>query len=237
MGIAFPAKEVIKEMRQLIRTGSKPLYRHSNDPARLFTEGFKDYTHSTPKVNTGVEPLGLYFADKMNEIEPLLQPNIWRTPLIELKNDYGFSKAIPGDLRFKRGIISGVLSPDARIKNFSEPEWQDFVTGLLREKNLEGIKWSSNAGKFRLDTANLPDGVIGEALPLAKTLTSRLANAGYDAVRFPDLVADQKDLFQTTLLSRGNMLAKWRKGAETGAGILGVGGLALPNFLDKEQTS
>jgi hypothetical protein len=232
--LAKPAyEEVVKEMRGLIKSGSKPLYRHSHDPGRLFDwRKFDTFATEVPKVNTGVEPIGLYFAENIPEIRPLLNPGMTRDTIGDIRSQYLLRKGLGSKEYYdtNKGIITGVIPPDVKNMKFDAEEWEEYLSDFL----MGYPEYRKFAARGVFDSMSLPNSIANDkkiAVPMAKRLTQRLLDEGADAVTFPDTVADQRNMYQTVLMTHGNMLAKWRKGAETGAGVLGVAGLAAPKFF------
>lgn len=220
--------EVLREMRELQRGGAKTYYRNTGAPRALFDRGWNSYKDANPKLNTAAEPYGLYFADRAPDIGPLLNPGMPPHTLSNLHNMYvRYQRQL--DPSYQRGLVAGVLKPGTKHKVFNIDEWLDYLEGMGREF---GKPLVNRSGKV-----NWEIGGNEEARAAADLLTRDLAEGwGYDVVSFPDTVARQPEYMQTVLLKKGKMLARWRQGVNTGAGVLGVGGLAIPTWKDKEQT-
>jgi hypothetical protein len=257
--LAKPAyEEVIKEMRGLIKSGAKPLYRHSYNPERLFNgDKFKTFADVSAKINTGVEPIGLYFSENIPKINPLLNPNTGLDTLKDIKSKYFQRGTLSASRKYleevgmseesintylnkklpysslNRGIITGVIPPDVKNIRFGPDEWEAYLRDFLKDSGYPKVASRSPY----LDYANLPMNITDDrgniASSMARKLTKRLLDTGADAVTFPDTVANQPDLYQTVLMTHGNMLAKWRKGEATGAGVLGL--LATPKFFNWDK--
>lgn len=227
-------KAIVNEMRGLIKSGAKPLYRREMHPARFFGEQkFDTWNVANPRVNTGAEPIGLYFAENIPEINPLLNPGgrVIRKVSESRKELYKPNPwgDIPGQTPRPHGYISGVLTPGTEHKEFSTPEWVDFIRDYMSSKGLPNL--ITKEGEIGPGINAIPTLYGSSKVSLAKGLTKKLADMGLDAVTFPDTIAGQPNLKQTVLLSHGNMLAKWGRDLERGAGVLGVAGLAAPKFF------
>src|SRR5574343_599918 len=227
---------IIKEIRSAIKAGEKPLYRYEFNPEQRIKDGF-DISRGAA---SSVEPGGLYFSDKLSHIPGLVQPDAYtgrgqEATISELKDylirgnwsrwrDSVGGRGLGDLVKSERGFITGVLDPRTSIANFNQEEWLNFVERVEKYNNIKDL----SPKKLRNYAAGIPtdDYVMVDKLP--KLLSERLLNEGYEAVKFPDTVARQPNLYQTVLLNQGNMNAMWRNKGKVGAGILGTA-LALMN--------
>lgn len=225
-------KAIVKEMQGYIKEGISPIYRHSSDPAKLVEKGFKTAWDVKPKLNTPIEPIGLYFAKNTREINPLLNPvppEDFYIPdsLHDVMKKYIMPKASGG---YRPGLMSAVIPPDVKTRKFDPEQWNDFLAEFAHDEGLSHLL-TRVRGKERLKDWHAIRNETDTDY-YSKQLTKRIANEGYDAVEFPDTVASQPHLSQVVLLTRGNTLTKWMQGSLRGAGVLGVA--AAPKFFNWE---
>lgn len=198
---SFKMPKLLEHVSQ--REGARVVYRFTDDVEKFLSR-------SRGKLSKGIhsnqEPIGTYFANKREDIPPLVVPG-------EFMSGHEGVVEIIADSE-KGGVVSAVISPKARVADFSDPK-----------------KWQKVLEKYDIDPRL--EVVGSKAQEQATRLTEGLKK-DYDVVVFPDTVAAQDELKQTVLLSPGQAIAgfgnKYRflEAAIAATGVGTAGAVLLP---------